>query len=96
MSITESARHIASPLPSGGPNSGTSVASWWTSAPARAATSAVPSAEPASTTITASMTLRSRRSSRDSTMAPIVPAVSRAGTHTVTVSVFASAVRSGE
>ena len=98
VSITESARHIASPLPSAGPNSGSSSASWWTSAPARAATSAVPSAEPASTTSTCvdDPALAQARAAY-STIGPDRRRASRAPARTtVTVSVCASrAIRSG-
>src|SRR3954451_17771479 len=81
---TDRARHMASPLPSTWPNSGSSSASWRTSAPWRAATSALPSTEAESTTSTWS--IRSPRPRSRSTIGPIVSATSRAGRTTVTVS----------
>ena len=78
-----SARHIASPLPSTGPSSGSSSVCWRTSAPARAATSALPSSESASTTSTWST--RPSSASIRSTIAPTVSATSRAGSTTDSV-----------
>src|SRR4051794_26526855 len=74
----DNARHMASPFPSTGPKSGISSASWTTSAPARAATSAVPSAEAASTTSTWPAPAIA------ATIGPTVVAHSRAGRTTET------------
>src|SRR3954467_3667458 len=65
-----------------------------TSAPARAAISAVPSAD-ASTTTTSSTAPSSRSCTSDSTIGPIVPASSRAGTQTEIEQSRSAAISSG-
>ena len=87
---------MASPLPRTGPQPGISSASWWTSAPAWAATRALPSAEAASTTTTWSIAPSSRSATSSDTTWPIVAAVSRVGTHTEIVAVRSARRRAGE
>ena len=93
---TDSARHIASPLPRTAPVSGNSSRSCTTAAPSAAAIAAVPSREAASTTRISSMhALRSRSDTSVRTIGAIVAAHSRAGRHTATVSVRSAATRCG-
>src|SRR4051794_25259736 len=66
----------------------------YTSAPARAAMSAVPSDE-ASTTTTSSTAPSSRRRTSDFTIGPMVRASSRAGTHTEIEQSRSAAISSG-
>src|SRR3954466_14486408 len=66
----------------------------YTSAPARAAISAVPSAD-ASTTTTSSTAPSSRSSTSDSTIGPMVRASSRAGTQTEIEQSRSAAISSG-